>query len=32
MPPRSYLLLHPEAHLTGEEQQQLIDGLLQSLQ
>jgi hypothetical protein len=32
MPPASYLLLHPEARLTPDEQQQLLDGLQQSLQ
>lgn len=31
MPPASYLLLHPEARLTPDEQQQLLDGLQQSL-
>jgi hypothetical protein len=31
MPPRSYLLLHPEAVLTDGEKQQLIDGLIKSL-
>jgi hypothetical protein len=32
MPPRSYLLLHPAARLTPEEQQQLINGLDQTVQ
>lgn len=31
MPPRSYLLMHPEAKLTPAEQQLLADGLLRSL-
>jgi len=31
MPPRIYLLTHPEARLTDAEKQQLIDGLLASL-
>jgi cytochrome c551/c552 len=31
MPPRDYLLMHPEARLTAAEQQQLIDGLTASL-
>jgi hypothetical protein len=31
MPPASYLLLHPEARLTPDEQQQLLEGLQQSL-
>jgi hypothetical protein len=31
MPPRSYLLLHPEANLTDQEKQQLIQGLQNSL-
>lgn len=31
MPPASYVLIHPEARLTPSEQQQLIDGLQQSL-
>jgi hypothetical protein len=31
MPPASYLLLHPEARLTGEEQRALMEGLRQSL-
>lgn len=25
MPPRSYLLMHPEARLTGEERQRIVD-------
>jgi len=31
MPPRQYLLLHPEARLTAEEKQQLIAGLQKSV-
>ncbi len=31
MPPRDYLLLHPEARLTPVEQEQLIQGLQSSL-
>lgn len=31
MPPPQYLLLHPEARLTAEEQQQLIAGLQKSV-
>ena len=31
MPPRIYLLTHPEARLTDAEKQQLIDGLIASL-
>ena len=31
MPPRIYLLTHPEARLTDTEKQQLIDGLIASL-
>lgn len=31
MPPRIYLLTHPEARLTEAEKQQLIDGLIASL-
>jgi hypothetical protein len=31
MPPRIYLITHPEARLTDAEKQQLIDGLLASL-
>ncbi|GAB4206050.1 MAG: heme-binding domain-containing protein [Roseiflexaceae bacterium] len=31
MPPRDYLLLHPEARLTDAEKQQLIQGLQASL-
>jgi hypothetical protein len=31
MPPRTYLLAHPEARLTEAEKQQLIDGLIASL-
>jgi hypothetical protein len=32
MPPHSYLLIHPTARLTLEEQQQLINGLQQTVQ
>jgi len=32
MPPKPYLLLHPEAHLSPEEIQTLIDGLSKSMQ
>ena len=31
MPPRIYLLTHPEARLTDSQKQQLIDGLIASL-
>ena len=31
MPPKDYLLLHPEARLSDAEKQQLIKGLQQSL-
>ena len=31
MPPRIYLITHPEARLTNAEKQQLIDGLIASL-
>ena len=31
MPPRIYLITHPEARLTEAEKQQLIDGLIASL-
>lgn len=31
MPPANYLMLHPEAHLTRDERQQLIDGITASL-
>jgi len=31
MPPRTYLLTHPEARLTDSQKQQLIDGLIASL-
>ena len=31
MPPRIYLVTHPEARLTDAEKQQLIDGLIASL-
>ena len=31
MPPRSYRMLHPEAHLTGEEKVQLARGLHKTL-
>jgi hypothetical protein len=31
MPPRVYLITHPEARLTDAEKQQLIDGLIASL-
>ena len=32
MPPGNYLLLHPEAQLSDQEKQQLIDGLQKTLQ
>jgi hypothetical protein len=32
MPPANYLLLHPEARLTDQERQALIDGLVKSTQ
>jgi hypothetical protein len=32
MPPANYLLLHPEARLTEEEERQLVEGLRESLQ
>jgi hypothetical protein len=32
MPPANYLLLHPEARLTDQERQFLIDGLVKSTQ
>lgn len=32
MPPKQYLLLHPEARLSNEEVQLLIDGLTKSMQ
>jgi hypothetical protein len=31
MPPSNYLALHPEANLTDDEKQQLIDGLTKTL-
>jgi hypothetical protein len=31
MPPANYLPAHPEARLTSEEKQALIDGLIKSL-
>jgi hypothetical protein len=32
MPPATYLLMHPEARLTDQERQALIDGLIKSTQ
>ena len=31
MPPKDYLILHPDARLTEAEKQELIDGLQKSL-
>lgn len=31
MPPPSYVIIHPDARLSADERQQLIDGLVQSM-
>jgi heme-binding protein len=32
MPPANYIILHPDASLAPDEKQQLIDGLVKSIQ